>query len=165
MKRTFFATLVLSLVPALAAADTTAGNPHLFGGLAGTWSCSTAAGSTVLQRYAIAANGDVNEHVEWRNAGAGGTWDQVFSFDATSGTWNVKNTGSTGIVFTGTIRDSGGNVADIVGTQTDGKTTVPYRERFIFESPAFFSHVWDVQGGDGSWRPTSFAECSLTERQ
>lgn len=64
----------------------------------------------------------------------------------------MKNTGSNGLVFTGTIHDADGNVADIVGTQTNGKSTVAYRERFIFVDPS-------------SLEPTSFAECSLTQRQ
>ncbi|HTZ56432.1 MAG TPA: hypothetical protein VMB20_15395 [Candidatus Acidoferrum sp.] len=156
--------LVLALISALVVADTTAGNPHLFAGLAGTWSCSTAAGSSVIQRYSVAPNGDVTERIDWTNPRmSGGSGDQVFSYDASSGAWSVKNTGSIGLIFTGTIRDVDGNVADIVGTQTDGKTTVPTRERFIFESPSFFSHVWEVQGSDGGWRPISYAECSLAE--
>jgi hypothetical protein len=158
--------LLLALVAAITLADTTAGNPHLFAGLAGTWSCSTAGGSSVIQQYTVAANGDVNEHIDWTNARTGGgTWDQVFSYDATSGVWNVKNTGSNGMVFTGTIRDADGNIANIVGSQTDGNATTTYRERFIFETPTSFLHTWEAQARDGSWRPTSFAECSLTQRQ
>jgi hypothetical protein len=160
--------LPLALVAAITLADTTAGNPNLFNGLAGTWSCSTAGGSAVTQQFTVAPNGDVNEHIDWRNprvAGGGGSWDQVFAYDATSGIWNVKNTGSTGLVFTGTIRDADGNVADIVGTQTDGTSTINYRERFVFESPTFFSHVWEAQARDGTWKPTSYSECSLKQRQ
>jgi hypothetical protein len=146
-------------------ADTTAGNPNLFTGLTGTWSCKTAAGSFVTQRYAIAPNGDVDEHMDWKNGVTAGSWDQVFSYDATSGVWNVKNVGSQGIIFTGTIRDADGNVADIVGTQRDGDSTYAYRERYVFETPSSFSHAWESQASDGSWRPTSFAECSLTNGQ
>lgn len=64
--------LPLAFMAAITLADTTAGNPNLFTGLAGTWSCATAAGSSVTQQYSVAANGDVIEHIGWKNGMVGG---------------------------------------------------------------------------------------------
>jgi hypothetical protein len=169
MARMFFATLVLFLVPGLALADTGAppmlapGNPQLFDELVGSWSCMTAAGSAVSANFTVATNGDVSEHMDWSNGGSGGAWDQTFSYDAPSGTWNVKNVGSNGMVFTGATHGADGNVVEITGTQTTGAATVPTRERFTFDLPKFFSHVWETQSADGTWKPTSYAECKRAQ--
>lgn len=135
--------------------------PSLFGSLAGTWSCSTAAGSAVKTTFAVALNGDVVEHMDWINRGVSGTWDQTFSYDTQAGIWNVKNIGSNGWVFNGTTSGAVGNVAMIAGTQTEGARTVPMRERFTFETPTEFEHTWEQQTAAGTWTPTSYAECAL----
>lgn len=136
-------------------------SPSLFGSLAGTWSCSTAAGSTVNTTFAVALNGDVVQHVDWINRGVGGTWDQTFKYDTQAGIWNVKNVGSNGWVFTGTTSGAVGNVAIIAGTQTEGATTVTMRERFTFQTPTEFQHTWEQLTGGGKWAPTSYADCTL----
>jgi hypothetical protein len=136
-------------------------SPTLFGSLAGTWSCSTAGGSNVNATFTVAANGDVLEHQNWVNHGAGGTWDQTFSFDSQAGAWNVKNVGSNGWLFTGTTSGAVGNVAIVTGLQAEGTQTVPVRERFTFETPTAFQHTWEQQVSSGDWQPTSYAECKL----
>ena len=136
-------------------------SPTLFGSLAGTWSCSTAGGSVVSTTFTVAANGDVLEHMAWTNRGVGGTWDQTFIYDALAGTWNVKNVGSNGWVFTGTTGGAVGNIVLIMGTQTEGTTAVATRERFTFETPAAFQHTWERLAASGDWQPTSYSQCKL----
>ena len=131
--------------------------------MTGEWSCSTAGGSTVRSIFTVAPNGDVDEHQDWINGKVGGTWDQSFIFDPNAGVWNVTNSGSNGWVFTGTTQGAVGNVVLITGSQTEGSQKVTMRERFIFETPASFQHTWEQQAADGSWKPTSYAECQLVK--
>ncbi len=160
MKRAFFATLVLCVVPIVSLADTPA-PPQLFTAIAGKWTCYTAAGSTVNSTFTVAASGDVSQHMDWKNGATSGAFDQTFSYDAASSTWNVKNAGS-GLAFSGTTRGAANNVVDIEGSQSYQGHTVPEREVFVFGSPGFYSHVWYAQASDTSWRPTSYSECYVT---
>jgi hypothetical protein len=137
--------------------------PRVFDQLRGTWSCSTAAGSSVSDTFSIGANGGIRDHLEWRNGTTTGSFDQSFSYDAQSDTWHVHNVGSNGIVFDGTSHGTDGNVAVITGTQTVAGTTAPVRERYIFESPKSFSHVWEAKAADGTWSSTSYSQCSLVQ--
>jgi len=139
-------------------------NGMLFAALVGAWSCSTAGGSAVDSTFSLAPNGDVIEHIAWTNSGAGGTWDQSFSYDPQAETWNVKNVGSNGWIFTGTTAGAIGNTALITGTQSEGSSSVPTRERFTFETPGSFQHTWEQQAADGSWKPTSYADCTLASK-
>jgi hypothetical protein len=157
MKRASLATLGLFILAVPALAD-----PPSFAQLAGTWSCTTAVGSSVTSTFTVAANGDVSQHERWATADGlhRGTWDQTFSYDSHAAVWNVKNVGSNGWIFTGTSNGINGNIAEIIGTQLENAgLTVPVRERYTFNLPQSFEHVWEGQV-NGAWAPTSYAECT-----
>lgn len=127
--------------------------------LAGKWWCTTAAGSAVGSTFTVAPNGDVSQRIDYGSTTKGGWFNQTFVYDANAGVWNVKNVGSNGTVFIGTSDGGDRKLLEINGTESDGQSAAPTRERFIIGSPRNFSLLWEKQVKD-VWALVSYADCT-----
>lgn len=153
--------LTISLFSVLALATLLGAAPSdpLYARLLGTWSCTTAAGSSVVQTYDLSSSGAMTMHLSFHQleGWAGGRFDASFAHDP-AGKWITTNHGY-GLTFNGTSPGINGDDLLFEGTQSDGSNAVPTREHFHFVSDKQFEHQWLRQGADGRWRVTSHAMC------
>ncbi len=132
--------------------------------LEGKWWCTTAAGSAVASTFTVAPNGNISDRIEFASSSKGGWYNQTFRYDAKTGVWHIRNVGSNGTVFTGTSDGGDRKLIEINGTQSDGKSAPPTRERFIFASPRNFSLLWEKEI-KGDWQLESYSDCTLTSNR
>jgi hypothetical protein len=132
--------------------------------LAGKWWCTTAAGSAVASTFTVAPNGDISDRIEFASSSKGGWYNQTFHYDAKTGVWHIRNVGSNGSVFTGTSDGGDRKLVEVNGTQKQGSSALPTRERFIFASPQNFSLLWERRI-KGDWQLESYSDCALTSNR
>jgi hypothetical protein len=126
--------------------------------LVGTWTCNTAATSRVAKTFSLASNGSIHLAEKWSqpNGSPPGDWSETYSPDPAGG-WNAREVGN-GWLFTG-HSDAINNGFEFTGREVETTSSLPERERYVFQGPNEFDHAWVREKGV-RWFATSIAHCT-----